>query len=42
VLDRFGGARIRSDIARYGGFAGSWPGAPPVELDIASLKFARP
>lgn len=40
VLDRFGGPRLRADIARYGGFARLWPGADPDLLDAAALRLA--
>lgn len=38
VLERYGGAHIRSDIGRYGPFAMAWPGAPVKLLDTAFME----
>jgi subtilisin family serine protease len=38
VLNRYGSARIRSDIARYGPFAMAWPGAPSKFLDATARE----
>ena len=40
VLDRFGGPRLRGDIARFAGFARLWPGADLDGLDAAALRLA--
>jgi hypothetical protein len=41
MLDRFGGPRLRADIARFGGFAMLWPGGDLARLDAAALEFGR-
>ncbi len=38
ILDRFGGERLRSDIARYRDFVQSWPGAGLAGLDADALR----
>jgi subtilisin family serine protease len=39
MLDRFGGPRLKADIARFRDFAQAWPGANLAQLDQAAHKF---
>ena len=39
VLDRFGGPRLKADIAAFAGFAAVWPGGDLASLDEAALRF---
>jgi hypothetical protein len=40
ILNRFGGPRLKSDIARFRGFAEVWPGGDLVRLDDEALRLA--
>jgi hypothetical protein len=40
TLVRFGSARLRADIERFGAFAAGWPGAEPATLDEQALRLA--
>jgi hypothetical protein len=40
ILGRFGGPRLRSDIARFKRFILLWPGADLARLDEATREFA--
>jgi hypothetical protein len=39
-LNSVGGGRLRADIARFGAFARSWPGATLAQLDNEALRAA--
>jgi len=41
ILDRFGGSRLKADIARFRDFVTLWPGADLACLDEAALKLSR-
>ena len=38
ILDRFGGERLRADIADYREFVVRWPGADPDDLDAYAIR----
>jgi hypothetical protein len=40
MLSRFGGPRLRADVARYRDFAALWPAADFAELDRAALQLS--
>jgi subtilisin family serine protease len=40
ILNRFGGPRLKSDIARFRGFAEVWPGGDLERLDDEALRLA--
>jgi hypothetical protein len=40
ILNRFGGPRLKSDIARFRRFAEVWPGGDLERLDDEALRLA--
>jgi hypothetical protein len=38
ILQRFGGERLKADIARYRDFVQRWPGANLTDLDAEALR----
>jgi len=41
ILDRFGGEKLKADIAHYWDFVKHWPGADLSTLDVEAMRFGE-